>query len=115
MDTIITPIKKPDGEVYEYMSINYLITEHKRLFIQREELLRDLEDYAFQTSHKIRGPLARMLGLTNLVLEKEIEERELQNFLKMIRMTSEELDKIIVEMNETLSRTAYYKIKNNDD
>ncbi|MGB0524185.1 MAG: PAS domain S-box protein [Flammeovirgaceae bacterium] len=112
MDTIISPIKKPNGEIYEYMSINYLITEHKHLFSQREELLKDLEDYAFQTSHKIRGPLARMLGLTNLLLsDQSYEEKELQDLLKMIRMTSEELDSIIIEMNETLSRTAYYKIK----
>lgn len=111
VDTVIAPIKKPNGEIYEYLSINYLISDRKSLFDQREELLADLGNYAFQTSHKIRGPLARMLGLTNLLLDHQIAPEKINDILKMIKMTSEELDTIIIEMNETLSRTAYYKMK----
>lgn len=107
VDTVITPIKNQDGEIYEYMSIRYLITDKKKLFEHRERLLDDLEEYAFITSHQLRGPLARMLGLTGLITAGHIGMDELGSISTMILETSEEMDEIIVKMNQVLGRTLY--------
>ncbi|MFP4340294.1 MAG: hypothetical protein ACLFQO_07620 [Cyclobacteriaceae bacterium] len=57
----------------------------------------------------MRGPLARMLGL----IHKENLLEELVQMLKLLRLTSEEMDLVIREMNDTLNKSAYKIIEKN--
>lgn len=107
VDTVITPIRNQKGAIYQYMSIRYLITEKKELYEQREKLLEDLKEYAFQTSHNIRGPVARLLGLTQLLLQYENEPEETRQMIRWIGQTTQEMDQIIWKMNDILSRSDY--------
>jgi signal transduction histidine kinase len=63
--------------------------------------LEKLNAYAFANSHDVRGPLARMLGLLQLIdMEKEIP-RKVELFAK-INEAARELDEIIRKMNRIL-------------
>ena len=84
------------------MSISYEITEKKNLEINQQKLLDDFTEYAFQTSHELRGPLTSMLGLTTL-FEKYEDPAYLVSKLKS---TAEQMDVVIRKMNDSLSRTA---------
>lgn len=106
VDTTVTPIKNSEGKIYQYISVRKVITEKKRLQENQEMLLRDLADYAFLTSHKLRGPLARMLGLIYLV-EKESDMSKASEIIYKLKGTSKELDEVIKEMNNTLNQTSY--------
>ncbi|MEO9966526.1 MAG: hypothetical protein ABJF11_12090 [Reichenbachiella sp.] len=84
------------------------ITEKSKQDQERKLLLQDLEEYAFQTSHELRGPLSRLLGLTSLLLNKRLfDEKELPEMLKHINNTSIEIDEVIKMMNQVLSRSSY--------
>ncbi|WP_375578985.1 PAS domain S-box protein [Marivirga tractuosa] len=102
VDIIISPIKNHKGEVYKFMSISYDITEKKRLEINQQKLLDDFTDYAFQTSHELRGPLTSMMGLTSL-FEKYEDPAYL---VEKLKATAEQMDVVIRKMNDSLSRTA---------
>ncbi len=103
VDMIISPIKNHAGEVYKYMSVNYDITERKSLELSQEVLLNDFADYAFQTSHKLRGPLSSMLGLISIFKKYE----DPGYLIDKMKETSETMDLVIREMNDSLSRNAF--------
>ncbi|GEM_PF-2731794 len=106
-DTVITPVKNSEGHTYEYLAIRYLITDKKILHQQREKLLKDLERYAFITSHKIRGPLSRIMGISMLINRCDISLDDKTETYCHLEKSVRELDDIIREMNKVLNRTSY--------
>jgi len=93
------------------LSVSYDITEKKNLELNQQKLLDDFTDYAFQTSHELRGPLTSMMGLTTL-----FEKYEDPNFLvKNLKKTAEKMDIVIRKMNDSLSRTALNLIQEKRD
>lgn len=64
-----------------------------------------LKNIAWTQSHVVRAPLARILGIINLIEEKAINEEELPFFLTQLKVSSNELDdaiKTIVEQAKQL-------------
>ncbi|AHM59969.1 hypothetical protein D770_08530 [Flammeovirgaceae bacterium 311] len=59
---------------------------------------RQLIQYAFFNAHKVRGPLARILGLVNL-LPKAAHQTEFQFILDRLNESANELDKVVHEIN----------------
>lgn len=107
VDTFINPVYNSERKIYMFMSVRYLITERKQLEYEQNILLKDLSHYAFQTSHELRGPVARLLGLSSLF--SEYPEKEF--LVDKIRDSALEIDSVIVKMNEALDRNAYPMLK----
>jgi signal transduction histidine kinase len=63
--------------------------------------LSQLRRYAYMNSHDLRAPLARMLGLLELMKDDPSQVNELQVFL---HESSKELDNIVREMNRLLQK-----------
>ena len=104
VDTVITPILDNHLQVEQLMVIGYEISKRKSLEEQQKALLDDLSKYAYLTSHKLRGPIARLLGLTQVMgLNKEDDPI----LIESIKSTSHELDQVIQSMNESLSRNTF--------
>ncbi|WP_224998023.1 tetratricopeptide repeat protein [Cesiribacter sp. SM1] len=62
---------------------------------------RQLIQYAFFNAHKVRGPLARILGLVNL-LPKAEHQTEFHFILDRLNESAHELDKVVHEINVIL-------------
>lgn len=79
-------------------NLEALIADHTRGI---ESKNRELSEYAFINAHMLRGPLSRILGLTNLM------ENDPGNYppadLKRIRESAQEIDRIIKEINAVLN------------
>ena len=73
----------------------------EELKIKNDQLLK----YSFDNAHKVRGPLARILGLLNLVYFDEKESTEF--YLEKIKSESESMDSILhaigIELYENTS------------
>jgi signal transduction histidine kinase len=69
-----------------------------------------LTEYAYFNSHKVRGPLARILGLVN-VFSKELESDAHVHYSEMLREAGEELDGSIKEITQILSEEEGEKFK----
>lgn len=74
---------------------------------QRTEALKDqtkhMEAYAFITAHKLRAPLARVLGIVNL-LERNIPMQEQKLLLEHLKNASGELDSVIRSLSHALQQ-----------
>ncbi|MEN7548220.1 hypothetical protein AAG747_09885 [Rapidithrix thailandica] len=64
---------------------------------------KQLEEYAYFNAHNVRGPLARLLGLINL-LNYGIADLHNDGILEKIQITAQELDEVIKSINHILRK-----------
>jgi PAS domain S-box-containing protein len=62
-----------------------------------------LEEYAFFNSHKVRGPLARLMGLVQLIQSSNGNNIDRSELDKKIISAAEELDQMIKEISTVLA------------
>ena len=60
-----------------------------------EEQNTRLKEIAWIQSHVVRAPLARMMGLTNLIESEDLDKEELVSFLHAIHKSATELDEVV--------------------
>jgi tetratricopeptide (TPR) repeat protein len=65
--------------------------------VQNQKLL----EYAYFNAHKVRGPLARILGLVN-VMDLNGNDDDLKFLAAKIRESAEEMDEVVREINKKL-------------
>jgi signal transduction histidine kinase len=86
----------------EYEAINRNLEE---MVVERTKVIdsknRQIIDYANINAHKVRGPLARIMGLIN-ISDYSDDPKELKSLFEKLRPPSEELNIIIDEINKTL-------------
>jgi signal transduction histidine kinase len=63
---------------------------------------RRLEQYTFVTSHNIRGPVARLLGLIYLLKKQEIKDDQEITIVHKLEESTMELDSIIKDISKLL-------------
>jgi PAS domain S-box-containing protein len=91
-DQVIIPIGGKTDTINYFLTLGLPITERKQTEETRDKTLSLLETIAFQTSHKVRGPLARIEGLVNLI------QHDLVSLAEM-KMVSAKLKDSSVEVN----------------
>lgn len=62
---------------------------------------KQLREYAFLNSHVLRAPLARMLGLAEIVA-KDVKAEKHQKLVHQLLSSAEELDEVVTRINESL-------------
>ncbi|WP_462251260.1 PAS domain-containing protein [Ekhidna sp.] len=82
------------------------ITQQVKMTAEKEKLLKDLEEYAFITSHEIRRPLSNLMGIATVISEKASVE-DTDRMIVYLKESADELDGLIRKMSDTLSRTSY--------
>jgi signal transduction histidine kinase len=63
---------------------------------------RQIAEYSFFNSHKLRGPLARMMGLIELINFEEPNQEENRTLLNHLKVIAEELDELIKDVAKVL-------------
>ena len=84
------------------------IAERTRELIDKNTELENknakLADYAFINAHKLRAPVATILGLVTLFENKQVENHERNEIVDKIRNCTEELNDIVREIRVTLEK-----------
>lgn len=69
-----------------------------------EEKNEGITKYAFLNSHKVRSPLARILGLVNLTQYEDLNEDETRSYyFNELKTNATELDNVLKEISEILN------------
>jgi signal transduction histidine kinase len=67
------------------------------------ENVQKLEQYAFMTAHNLRAPVARLLGLTQLLdMDPNVDKSEWINILSLVKEEGRSLDAVINDLNAIL-------------
>ena len=74
-----------------------------------------LAAYSYHNSHLVRAPLARILGLTDLIQRGAISDKELNSVLVQIQDESRQLDTMIKNINLILHENPGYNFRQDFD
>ncbi len=100
VDVQYLPAYNKYGKIFAVAFVLTDITERKKAEEERQELLKNLANFAFITSHNLRRPLANVLGLVSLF---DTEDDDFNRMLiEKLKYSARELDKIIYDMNDLL-------------
>jgi PAS domain S-box-containing protein len=80
------------------------VTEKRNFQIQLLDQNKRLKEFAFITSHKIRQPLANILGLIELVKSDSHSGQDVTITLETLRMLTGQLDGVVHEMGQALAK-----------
>lgn len=72
------------------------------------DYIASIEQIIFDIGHVIRRPVSTMLGMSKLIIESELNDKELRDLSEKFHVISEEMDKFIRELNQ-----AYQQKKQN--
>lgn len=85
------------------------ITEKKMFELQREKMTqeliqhnRSLEQFTYIVSHNLRAPLSNIIGLSQVLNLKGLDEEQQREFLEGIAVSSRKLDEVIIDLNSIL-------------
>ncbi len=100
--------------------VRALVAKNNELTQANSELTKfneELRQFSYTVSHNLRGPVARILGLTHLFeVDEEATTSELQDIAQRIKKASHELDDIISDLSRiTDIRNSMYKINERVD
>jgi PAS domain S-box-containing protein len=88
-----------------YISV-YMIDQTEKRDFQRRiiEQNKKLKEFAFLTSHKLRQPLANIMGLIELVKSESQSQKDVTITFETIRMLTSQLDGVVHEMNNAITK-----------
>ncbi|HEU4551576.1 MAG TPA: PAS domain S-box protein [Chitinophaga sp.] len=94
----ITPITDASGQIERHIVIQTNITEKKKIVQQLEEKNRLLTDIAFISSHRLRMPVASILGIFAQFDKENLASPNNRLFLDYIEKLANDLDGMLHEM-----------------
>jgi PAS domain S-box-containing protein len=110
IDMVVIPLKSERGSTNYFLTLALPITERKEAEEQKEETSKMLEDIAFRASHKVRGPIARIQGLMNLMEKGYLEKNEMNSIGGFLRASVDEMDEATRELTRFVNE--HYESKN---
>lgn len=101
VESVSTPVEwdKGGSRVAFVRNINSRKKEREDLL----ELNKRLREYAFITSHKLRHPLANILGLSRLINSEDYADPENKIILENLIVSAIHLNDVVHELNATLT------------
>lgn len=97
-DCVVIPIRNSEGIINSFLTIGLPVTEKREQAKLQHETIRILETITFRTSHKIRGPLARVMGLSDLIKKRMVNNNELAVIAAKMVTSCMELDSATSEL-----------------
>lgn len=99
VDSVIVPIKDPQGKPVQYLSLRTLISERKAKEERgREEQIKAMEEMLYKISHEVRQPVVQILGLSDLFEHHIDSEEDLRMAISGIKRSAILLDNYTREL-----------------
>jgi signal transduction histidine kinase len=80
-------------------TLEYKVQRRSALLLDQT---RKMEEYAFMNSHKLRGPIASLLGLINLLDKDYLSTEEKVNVFSSFKSEVVNIDKIVRDINRVI-------------
>ncbi len=100
------PIADTSGTVTHWISIQRDISQNKKYVREIEEQNKKFKDIAWIQSHLVRAPLARVMGLVDL-LKNFVPGEETDELLIHLESSAKELDSIIINIADKTPKSRF--------
>ena len=94
VNTVIIPFKDINRITTHFLSISHDITKEKKATIKAVEASKAKTDFLSNMSHEIRTPMNGVIGMTNLLLETDLSDNQL-DLTKTVKDCADSLLEII--------------------
>ena len=94
----ITPVVDASGKVERHIIIQTNITEKKKFVQQLEEKNKLLMEVAYISSHRLRKPVASMLGVMLLMDKENLCNPENERLIGFIEQLTNDMDAMLHEL-----------------
>lgn len=91
------PYTDSEGEVIGAIAIVTDISDRKHTELKLKDANRELDAFVYKASHDLKGPLASIIGLTNIAKE-EVKEPKAIEYFDLISKSTHRLDSILLEL-----------------
>lgn len=91
----ISPVVNNEGAITNFIGVEEDITLQRETLSTLENKNKRLAEIAWEQSHLVRAPLARILGMVNLFQNDFISFEEKATYLNYLKVSAEELDAVI--------------------
>jgi PAS domain S-box-containing protein len=92
-----SPYVNPEGSIIGSVAILSDISAQKQTEIKLQEKNDELDAFVYKASHDLRGPLASIIGLTQIARD-EVHEAPALRYLDLIARSAKRLDSILSEL-----------------
>ncbi|WP_158642981.1 PAS domain-containing protein [Mucilaginibacter ginsenosidivorax] len=92
----ISPVKDSAGKTTHWISIERDVTQTKNHVTAIEKQNIKLKEIAWTQAHTVRTPVARLIGLVDLLLDENTQSTDYDQVLNFISVSVHELDNIIL-------------------
>lgn len=106
VDMVIMPVKQWNDEVAYFLCLALPITDRKNAEEVHRKNSAIFESIAHETSHRVRGPMARVLGLLNLIESNGIKPEELGWIIERLKENIVDLDAATSDLTTTVNQHA---------
>jgi PAS domain S-box-containing protein len=110
IEIVINPITDEWGNIQEYLVIGQEITARKNISEERRKLLddltrynKDLEQFAYITSHNLRAPIASILGLVSIFDKANCGTPTNGEVIKRLEISAKDMDNTFRDINQILA------------
>lgn len=94
----VSPVKDGTGHITHWISIERDITQLKNYVSAIEKQNIQLKEIAWTQAHVVRTPVARIMGLADLLSDQLDDQAENAELVKLITVSTHELDRVIREI-----------------
>lgn len=94
--------KNKKGNTVGYVAAFQNITEQETFLQSLEAKNKQLQELAADQSHLVRAPLARILGIIELIQHIELESSEKIKLIKNLKTSGQELDEALKDMSQKM-------------
>lgn len=95
VNAYISPVVNSEGVITNFIGVEEDTTKQKETLSTLENKNKKLAEIAWEQSHLVRAPLARILGMVNLFQNDFISAEEKATYLNYLKVSAEELDAVI--------------------
>jgi PAS domain S-box-containing protein len=102
VDTVIIPVNNEKGEIENFLSLRQLITERKESERQKDRYVEMLEEIANMVAHEMRGPLCRIVGLVDILVEYDNSQETKEKAVEYLLQSTDELNALTRKLSDRI-------------